>query len=256
MNILKVGLLGFGALGQTAAEIIENMEAPVEVSGVLKRKDTDKQTNFPIMNSIEDFLSLEHDVVIECAGHEALKQFGVTILERGIDLVPASMGVLADDLFRKDLLKASSDSNSMIRVPGGGILGIDGLAAARHWGLNNVLYKGTFHPRVLLNDDNNIDSSKVIFEGNARQAVFKFPNHANITATISLNGIGFDRTQVKYVIDPTVKENINELYVSGEFGEFNVRIAGKRINQSSPSSRLVPASLVQAAMKSNYSLLV
>jgi len=37
----------------------------------------------------------------------------------------------------------------------------------------------------------------VIFEGPAKEAVVKFPQNVNVAATISLAGIGSDRTRVK-----------------------------------------------------------
>ena len=41
-------------------------------------------------------LSMEPDIVVECAGHGALRQSGERVLRAGIDLLVASVGALAD----------------------------------------------------------------------------------------------------------------------------------------------------------------
>ncbi len=83
----------------------------------------------------------------------------------------------------------------------------------------------------------------------------RFPKNVNLTGTIALAGIGFDRTRVEVWVDPTATTNLHELHAEGAFGKFSVSINGVRIAPGSPSSRLVAGSLVQAALGSNYTSL-
>jgi aspartate dehydrogenase len=176
------------------------------------------------------------------------------VVAAGVDLVPASVGALAEDQFLEVLCNAASGSNSTIRIPSGAIAGIDGLAAARHFGLASVTYRGTMPPHALKGHvpDSFTEGRVAVFAGNARDAVNMFPKNANLTGTIALAGIGFERTRVELYIDSSVRSNVHELHVVGAFGEFSVKVAGVRISNQSPSSRIVPGSLVQAALGSSF----
>ncbi|CPL41599.1 L-aspartate dehydrogenase [Bordetella pertussis] len=108
------------------------------------------------------------------------------------------------------MLEAAAAAGARIRIPSGAMVGIDGLAAARHVG------------------------------------------NVNLTGTIALAGIGFDRTRVEMLIDPDATANVHELLARGEFGDFHARVSGLRISESSPSSRIVAGSLAQAALGSGF----
>lgn len=137
------------------------------------------------------------------------------------------------------------------------MVGIDGLAAATLVGVESVVYRGTMAPGALQNYANGdaVLTRTVAYRGTAREAVPKFPKNANLTGTIALAGVGFDRTRVELVVDPDVTASLHELEASGAFGHFIVRVSGNRISDSSPSSRIVAGSLVQAALGSGFSRL-
>jgi len=64
----------------------------------------------------------------------------------------------------------------------------------------------------------------LLFEGSASKAVKAFPANVNVAATVSLAGIGFERTKVRVVADPSLSRNVHELTVEGEFGTFFTRV--------------------------------
>ena len=68
-----------------------------------------------------------------------------------------------------------------------------------------------------------VSSPTVIFEGNVYDAVKGFPANINVSAVLSLAGIGASKTKVKIVADPTVDRNIHEVEVIGEFGRMTAR---------------------------------
>lgn len=250
---IRVGLIGYGTLGQACAAHVAALGGACSISGVLVRASGIGRTgSLRASTDAEAFMGFGHDVVIECVGQQALRDHGVAVLARGVDLVPASVGALVDDSFRE----AAQAGGSVVGLPGGAMVGIDGLAAARHSGIDEVLYRGTMPPHALkATGAAELRARTVVFEGTAREAVAKYPKNANLTGTIALTGAGFDRTRVELIVDPAVERNVHELRVKGAFGEFEVRVSGRRISDASPSSRLVAGSLVQAAAGSNFTKL-
>ncbi len=248
---LRIGLIGFGALGSLAFAHAAAAAGRCVVSGLLARgRKAEHPAGLEVRTGLEEFLALNHDVVIECAGQAALREHGRAVLAAGVDLVPASVGALVDDELREALREAAARAGRAVRIPSGAIVGIDGLAAARHGGIDEVLYRGTMPPHVLRPSEGaSVPGQRtLVYEGSARAAIAQFPKNVNLTATIALAGVGFDRTRVELLVDPAVEDNVHELHVRGAFGSYSARVCGRRIQPSSPSSRLVAGSLLEAAL--------
>jgi aspartate dehydrogenase len=64
----------------------------------------------------------------------------------------------------------------------------------------------------------------VVFEGSAREAWEGFPANVNVSAAVSLAGIGPDRTRMRIIADPALHRNTHEIDVTGEFGRLTVHI--------------------------------
>lgn len=254
--LLRVGLIGNGALSGRIVAHLAAARVPVEIAGVLVRSLDRARGEVPFVDSIGALLERRPEVVIECAGQAALGEYAERVLSRGVDLVPASVGALVDQALLAAVMQAAVAGGASVRLPSGAIPGIDGLVAARHVGIASVLYRGTVPPRGLEGAEPVHGQDKVlVFRGTAREAVVRFPKNVNLTGTIALAGIGFERTRVEVWIDPTANTNLHELHAEGAFGAFSVSISGVRIAPGSPSSRLVAGSLAQAALGSNYTSL-
>lgn len=250
---MRVGFIGNGTLANEIARHISAVMPDFRISGVLVREVVDPALH---TTDLEAFLRRPHDVVIECASQAALRQFGIAVLKAGFSLVPASIGALADDQFAKDLRAGAVVGKSQLRLPSGAIGGIDALAAAKHSGLEDVLYRGVM-PRSSLAGfyKGHLPEHGMVFSGSAREAVAEFPKNANLTATIALAGVGLDATRVEIHIDDSLQRNVHELHARGGFGELSMTVQGMRISEKSPSSRIVAGSLAQAALGSNFLVL-
>ena len=63
-----------------------------------------------------------------------------------------------------------------------------------------------------------------VFFGPAREACRGFPSNLNVSAAVSLAGIGPDRTMVRIIADPELSRNCHDITVEGEFGLLKVHI--------------------------------
>ena len=253
MSLAHVAIIGFGAIGQDLVEILRAApdDAPARLS-VLVREGREEDTraalkdpDIAVTSDLETLLANRPDLIAECAGHGAVAAFGPTILARGIDLVVASVGALADVDLKHALETAAQETGAQCVVPAGAIGGIDALGAARLSGLKSVTYSGRKPPRAWLGspaedsvDLHALDKECVFFEGTARAAA----------QTLALAGLGMDETRVRLIADPAASENIHEFAVTSEALDFSVRLVGKPSPRNPKTSRSTVYSIARAVL--------
>lgn len=187
----------------------------------------------PVTESLDDLLRQKPDIVVECAGHEAVRQYAECVLNAGCALLVISSGALADAGLEARLRQAASRHGTRMIIPAGALVGIDALAAARFAGLSHVRYRGlkpvqawrgtAAEQRINLDE---LGRPAVFFQGTAREAAASYPQNANVTATVALAGLGFDDTVVELIADPTATRNIHEVEFAGAFGQARVEVSG------------------------------
>ena len=73
----------------------------------------------------------------------------------------------------------------------------------------------------------NLDSlvePTIVFEGPVKEACLLFPANVNVSAALSMAGIGPNKTTIRIYADPTVTRNTHEIQVEGEFGNLTIKI--------------------------------
>ena len=80
----------------------------------------------------------------------------------------------------------------------------------------------------------------------ARDAALNFPRNMNVSATLSLLGVGFDATRVRIICDPTVESNQHTVIVRGEFGELRAETRNLPSPRTPSTSYLAALSAVAA----------
>ncbi len=229
---LRIGFIGFGAIGTTAVNALRSDgQARIEIVGALVRPPVSKRAldllpETAFLQDIDQLLSKRPDLVVECAGHEALSQNGSTVLEAGIDLLIVSTGALADQALYDKLLSAASKGKSRIRIASGAIAALDWLVAGNLIGLEEVIYRSRKPPKAWEGTSAPVakNESIVFHRSSVRDAALLFPKNVNVAATVALATIGFDRTQLELVTDPNVSENIHEVEARGPAGVLKLRI--------------------------------
>ena len=148
----RVGVIGFGAIAQWLVSILIAQD-PAPRFSVLVRpgrartacdalSDVGLREDALITSDLNRFLEGLPVFVAEYAGHGAVTELAVAILERGVDLVVSSVGALADAALLYRLSTAPAGNSGQIILPSGAVGGVDLLGAARFLGLTSVRYTG------------------------------------------------------------------------------------------------------------------
>ncbi len=252
-----MGLIGLGAVGrQLGAAIAKGEIERCQLVAVLVRQperhgpETRRQLGCRITNDPAEFLGADTDLVVECAGHEALKAHGEAVLRGGKDLLAISVGAFADRVFQERIERAAHESGRRLYLATGAIAGLDAIAAASVGGLESVIHSVRKPPRGLLSPREAAEVERLgqpleLYCGPAREAAIRFPENVNVAAAVSLAGLGLDRTTVRVVADPTVVRNTHEIEARGHFGE--LRVILQNIPSENPKTgRLTAMSMVKA----------
>jgi aspartate dehydrogenase len=233
---MRLLIIGCGSIGTTLAKAVDEMpeieriyitdKSKVCAAHLVEKLHKVKYVD----NSDESLLAIipNIDLVVEAASQEAAKHFIPFFLEHGASVMMMSVGALADDSFRERCFSLAKTKGGRIYAPSGAVTGTDGLRAASVGTIDEVLLITTKNSKSFSNVDylksKGIDISDlkepvVVFEGSAREAATLFPRNMNVSATLSLLGVGFDRTKVRIIIDPKTDRNTHKVIIKGPFGE-------------------------------------
>jgi aspartate dehydrogenase len=254
----RVAVIGYGAITAELMRCLDALGETRRIVGVLDVPERIRSlqaaggAKFALVDRLDSLLALRPHLVIEAAGHAAVRAFAAPVLARGIDLLIASIGALADEKLAKPLRDAAR-SGARLLVPSGAVAGIDGLLAARSAGLKAVTYSSLKPPIAWLGTpaEKILDLAQqrervTFFEGSAREAAIQYPQNANVGATVALAGLGLDRTRVKLVADPGVPCPLGIIEAEGDFGTFRFEILAYAAPTNPKTSLLTAHSIVQA----------
>jgi aspartate dehydrogenase len=255
--MLTVGIIGYGTLGRTLAEFIESKQAGnVELKAVLVRNLPDglnsSSLDYTITNEEKKFFNLGLDLIIESAGHNAVHLYGEKALSSGSSFIVLSVGALGDEEFYKRLLQTAQINNTQIIIPSAAIAGLDRISAGVLGEIEEISLITKKHPRSWYGtvaeemvDLATLAEPRCLFEGNARDAAKMFPQNVNVSAALSLAGIGFENTMVKVYADPTIQTNIHTIIASGEFGKVEIDVQNNPYKSNPKSSPIVAMSVIK-----------
>lgn len=253
---VSVALIGMGAIGREIVARLQH-DPDVRIDAVLGRPARQKELTRDLgarCRVVSDVAALPEntDLVLECAGHDAVRQYGPDVLRRGLDFCITSVGVLADHDLRNQLRAEAIAHGAQVFILPGAIGGIDALAAVGAAGLEEVVYTGRKPPMSWVgspaetsHDLAALDRSTVVFSGSAAEAARLYPKNANVVATVSLAGIGFDRTQVTLIADPAATGNSHIIDARGALLRARYETVGAPLPDNPRTSALTALSAVR-----------
>jgi aspartate dehydrogenase len=253
---MDVLLIGYGAIAKEVLKYVQPDE-DANIVAILVRparmrmvREAVRGRGIEVVSSFDD-LTTKPQLVAECAGHAGVRDYGVDALQRGMNFLVISIGVLADATLYENLVQAAKDGGAKLVLAAGALAGADALAAARIGGLDKVTYtsrkppkawKGTTAEEIC--DLDALTTATTLYQGTAAEAATNYPQNANVAATIALAGAGFSGTQVRLVADPGAGGNIHQIQAEGMFGAVDIEIRGNPLPDNPKTSTLAAHSVV------------
>ncbi|MBL6597928.1 MAG: aspartate dehydrogenase [Alphaproteobacteria bacterium] len=229
--MLKLGLMGAGAIGADVMKMVrEEFADRITIPAVLVRRPRERQVDdSPIVtNDAGVFFEHGFDVVLEGAGHAAVIDHAERVLASKTDMIVTSVGAFTDDTVYRRCVSAAEQAGSRLIIPSAGIGALDTLSAAAVGGLTSVhmivrkdpsAWFGTHAEQVF--DLAGMTEPTVIFEGSPREGAALYPQNVNISAAVSLAGMGLDDTRLTIIADTEIDTHVCEVHGEGAFGKFS-----------------------------------
>lgn len=155
---------------------------------------------------MEDLLVLKPDYLVESASPAAMKELALPALKNGTSIITLSIGALADHR----ILSGSDENSQSKRYTC--IFGfrsyrrIDVLRTAFLMGNASARFFNEKGPNALkgtaVYDDSLQSEQRIVFSGNATEAIGMFPTKVNVAVAASLASVGPEKMQVSMQSTP------------------------------------------------------
>lgn len=266
MSARRVVLIGYGAIaGDIAAALLAARE-PGYALGVLLRPGSPSRARLPegveALSGLGEVAAFAPDLVIEAAGHEAVRDSVPGCLERGLPVLISSIGALHDEAFFSRLVATARQGGGRLLLASGALGGLDYVRAVRHAKQLDLRYESRKPPaawsdelRALGHDPASLPEPVTLFSGTAGEAAVLYPQNLNVAAALALAGPGFEATAVDVVCDPKASGNMHVVTATSELGTMSLEIAN-RPSPSNPKSSWIVAPALLAAVEQHFSPVV
>ena len=260
-NRISIGVFGCGSIGRELAyQISQSSDKFAQISALYDRSihkaqdlASDLQLNSFVSHDLEGVINqCDVDVIVECASISAVRDKATIILESGKDLMIMSSGALSDEGFFNNITNVATKNRCRLIVPSGAIGGIDTIRAVKDQ-LEGVTLTTTKHPKSLSGapgfrkwENKEITEPVLLYSGSAKDVVELFPSNTNVGTTLSLAGVGSDKTIVNVIADPSTSVNKHEISAHGKFGSIKLEFLLEPSERNPKTSSLAILSAVEA----------
>ena len=223
----RVGMIGAGTIGTAIlADLVlcEQADVIYVVDSSPGWKTGTNDHGYSMLDDVEEALSREVDLVIECAAPPVLAHIAPRILEKSM-LCAFSCTALSDRDLETAIQAASQASGHSFFVPHGAILALDGLRDGRDV-IEKVVVTTSKSGKSLGADE---ASEGLLFEGATRDVCRLFPRNVNVHAAVALAGIGFDRTMSRVIAVPGQETMEHHLEVAGSGFSWDITVSSRSL---------------------------
>jgi aspartate dehydrogenase len=245
---LAVGIAGLGGIGSAVARWLADAAPPgLRLAAAAGRDPASVAARLAALGHPQaravplETLADACDVIVECLAPEAAAVLLEHCIDRDRVIVPVSVAVLLE---RPALLERARRAGTRVVVPSGAVAGLDALRAAAIGELRAVRLRTRKPPGGL---DASADGPVRLFAGNALDACRAFPRNVNVAATLSLAGLGGERTEVEIWSDPALARNVHEIEIESDSTRIRMSIENLP-SASNPRSSAITAHSVCAVL--------
>ena len=251
-----IGIVGCGSIGRALLRAGDAGQLGVPVAGVSSRTAETARQFLDTLDSPPPYLQLDElvdrsSLLIETAGGHVVPTLAEETFRAGKDLMVISIGALLE---HPEVIEQARATGCRLYAPSGAIAGLDGIKSACRGHVDRVemvsrkpiaALEGA--PYLIEHEIplDGLTEAEEVFYGTAREACRGFPSNLNVSAAVSLAGIGPDRTMVRMVADPALSRNCHDITVEGDFGLLQVHI--ENIPSENPKTgRLTAMSIIRS----------
>ena len=156
--------------------------------------------------TLEDLLALKPDYLVESASPAAMKELALPALKNGTSIITLSIGALADTGFYQEVMKTAKANGTRVYLVSGATGGFDVLRTAFLMGNASARFFNEKGPNALkgtaVYDDSLQSEQRIVFSGNATEAIGMFPTKVNVAVAASLASVGPEKMQVSMQSTP------------------------------------------------------
>ena len=254
--IQNIGIVGCGAIAKAILRARDAGELPIAIAGVTSRTEASARAFLETLKEPPPFLPLAEliqraDLLVEAAGGQVVPGLAAEAFAAGKGLMVISVGALLE---HPDIIEQARAQGLPLFIPSGAIAGLDGIKGACVGAVSFVRLTSRKPPRALEGAPYlasqgislaGLMEERELFCGPARLAAKGFPDNLNVSAALSLAGLGPDKTEVRVVAVPGLQRNCHDIEVEGEFGRLHVHI--ENIPSENPKTgRMTALSIVRA----------
>lgn len=250
----RILLIGYGAI---AAELCAALRQRGHAVAVLLRPGSRSRDRVPsnvaIATSPEEAVAFAPELVVEAAGHEAVRALAPDYLARGLPVLISSIGALHDEPLFRRLVDIAGRHGGRLLLASGALGALDYVRAASTAEDLSLAYESRKPPaawagelRAHGHDPATLATPVTLFEGSAREAAAAYPQNLNVAAALALAGPGFEQTRVAVVCDPAATGNTHTVKAESAFGTMAITIANRPSPANPKSSWIVSRSLLAA----------
>ena len=233
---IRVGILGCGAIGSRIAKSIKTQCNDHAIVAALFDINPAKAQNLQkhilqkniVKKSYQDLLT-GSDFVVEAVNAPDTHQLVRQALLAKKDVLVMSVGKFIEG---ESILKLAQKQGVRVLIPSGAIAGVDAIKAASLRRIDRITLT-TRKPIYGFADNtyvqerrinlSQIKKETILFDGNVREAVKRFPQNINVAATIALASHAKDKLRIRIATSPEFKVNSHEIEVVGEFGRLTTK---------------------------------
>ncbi len=215
----KLAIVGCGKLANIVADaLIDGLLADYQLIGAMSRtpekarriadkiQNSGKDYTCVVCSTVDELLALKPDYIVESASPASMREIALPALKNGSSIVTLSIGAFADDRFYEEVQKTARENNTRVHLVSGSIGGFDVLRTVSLMDNSTASFDTEKGPDSLkgtpVYEESLQKEKRIVFEGNAKEAIALFPTKVNVAVAASLASVGPANMKVSVTSTP------------------------------------------------------